>query len=568
MPKIKILPDTLISQIAAGEVVERPASALKELIENSLDAGAKFIGIEAEQGGMKLIAVRDDGTGMDGDDAVMAFARHATSKISELDDLANISTFGFRGEALAAIASVAQVSLKTRKRENEEGSKIIYKGGVMESKCATGCPPGTEVVIRNLFFNTPARKKFLKAENTELSHLAAVVSHMAMANPAVGFEFKHNGKTLIQVPALQTPQARLAAILGKNFLGEALPISFKTESIHIHGFIGRPGASLASKRHQYLFVNGRDVSDPMVSRAVTDAYGSRLPARTWPVFILHIDIDPVEVDVNVHPRKLAVKFVDTQRIFRDVMQAVSQSLLDFEQGMFQNAHLQNSAALPNASSEISLQNALNFSEKILTTQDRSQKLSLPTQLKILGQIANSYILVLDEEGLAIVDQHAAHERILYESFKRQSIEREAKIQPLLVPLNIECSPQEATFLRKAIGELSSFGFEFDEWSGNTFVIRSCPLALKSENLEKILRDFLDEVMGDAGISSKNILPERILKSLACKGAVKFGMPLTLTEQEELLRQLQKTPNLATCPHGRPTRVLVTFDELEKRFYRK
>lgn len=586
MGKIHILPDTLISQIAAGEVVERPASVVKELLENSVDAGADQCSVEVEQGGMKLIAVRDNGSGMSKEDANMAFARHATSKISNLEDLSCIRSFGFRGEALSAIASVAIVTMRTRTLESNSGWEIHYKGGKLDAENSAASPQGTEISVRNLFFNTPARKKFLKSETTELGHIISVVSHFALSHPHVGFELKHNGKTLIQVPKSSGKKERLAAIAGKDFLDFALEVEFQTPSIHIHGFVGASGASLSSKRHQYLFVNGRDVSDPMVSRAVFDAYGSRLPARSYPLFLLHIDVDPKEVDVNVHPRKLAVKFLDAQRIFRDISQAVSQALAQFQENIFSVPRAMSyeqtgrARAMPPTSAtatQKSLQEAISFSQEFMKSAKRPEGLHSTTDdlPPILGQIANSYIVIHDEEGLAIVDQHAAHERILYEKFSGRAADAPQQSQPLLVPLQLDCSPQEALFLKEAISHLQSMGFEFDEWSGGTFVMRSCPAYLHKENIGKIFRDFLAD-MNEGEKTSRpskpgatpNILPEKNLKSLACKAAIKFGMPLSNSEQENLIRDLRKTANNSTCPHGRPTKLLLTFDELEKRFYRR
>lgn len=588
MGKIKILSDTLISQIAAGEVVERPASVVKELLENSLDAGATHCSLEIEQGGMKLLLIRDNGCGMNKEDAKMAFARHATSKIAALEDLANIRSFGFRGEALAAIASVAIVELRTKEANSDAGCEIVYRGGKFESEKPVGCPRGTEILVRNLFFNTPARKKFLKTEATELSHILAVVSHSAIANPQVGFELKHNGKTLIQAPAASCAQIRLAEILGKNILGEILPADFKTESIRIHGFIGRPGMEVSSKRHQYLFVNGRDTADALVAKAVSDAYGSRLPGRSYPMFVLHIDIDPAEVDVNVHPRKLTVKFQNTQRIFRDVFQATAQTLDAFQAKMFNasSGDVIRSPIKSGTTNTATTQQALEFSREILNQQKHPEGLKpQPFQPTILGQLADSYILILDEEGLAVIDQHAAHERILYEKIKTGAAGAKTEIQQLIVPISLDCSREEAVFLHEAAAHLKAMGFEFDEWSGDTFVIRACPAALRTQNLQKIFKGFLDgmasgapnrpsrnsaSLQGDVaqGAPKEKILPERILKSLACKAAVKFGMRLAHQEQVELIMELQKTPNSATCPHGRPTKVLLTFAELEKRFYRR
>lgn len=563
--KIKILPDTLISQIAAGEVIERPASAVKELLENSLDAGATFCSVEIEQGGMKLIAVKDNGCGMNAEDAQAAFKRHATSKISQIDDLSRISSYGFRGEALAAIASVSFVEMRTRSSSEESGTEIRYCGGKMESKNSAGCPVGTEIVVRNLFFNTPARKKFMKSETTELSHIVGNISHLALANPQVGFELKHNGKTLFNLPPNCKIQSRVSDTLGKDFFFRCIEVSFVTPSINIHGFIGEPGMPRSSKRHQYLFINGRDVTDPLVSRAVSDAYGSRLPARSWPAFVLNVDMDPAEVDVNVHPRKLSVKFSDSGRIYRDVSQAINQTLKKFESENL--AFAKNPISAGKNGDENTTQAALDFSREMLMQEKREGALSNAEESGpiIVSQIADSYILALSEEGIEVIDQHAAHERILYEKLKRSSIDKKMQIQPLLAPLQINCSHDEAVFLDQALETLLELGFEFEKWSGNTFLVTACPIALASENMEKMFKSFLDSVTAE--VSKKEILPEKILKTLACKAAVKFGMKLSPAEQKELISELQKTPNNATCPHGRPVKVLLSFAELERRFYR-
>lgn len=578
MSKIHVLPDALISQIAAGEVVDRPASVVKELIENSLDAGASRIAVEAEQGGMKLICVRDNGGGMDSQDAMLAFSRHATSKIASFEDLGNIGSFGFRGEALAAIAAVSSVEMRTREHDVQEGTEIVVSGGKFQSRRAAGCPPGTEIVARNLFFNTPARRKFLKSETTELGYIVSIVTCMALSNPSAAFDMKHNGKEIFSLPAA-SPQARAAALLGKRFFDEVMPVYFQTPSINIHGFIGQPGMARSQKKHQYLFINGRDVMDNLVSRAIADAYGSRLPARFFPVFVIHIDIDPHEVDVNVHPRKLTVKFLDTRRVYRDVSQAVSQALVDYEAGM----SVLRSAPRPPlfAEKQPSVQEALVFSGRIagglgvraedFKYADAGQQTGTPVLLspadaKILCQIANSYIAVLREEGIMFIDQHAAHERVLYERFSARAKEAKTESQQLLVPASVECTREEAVFLRQAMEHLSKLGFEFDEWSGGTFVIRACPKSLQKENLEKIFREFLDEMM--SGQNEKDILPERILKSLACKAAVKFGMKMAVEEMQKLIDELAETSNNSTCPHGRPVRVTIGFEELERRFYRR
>ncbi len=599
--KIHHLPDTLISQIAAGEVIERPASALKELLENSLDAGATVCDVELEQGGLKTIAVRDNGCGMNYDDALISFARHATSKISSFDDLSAIASFGFRGEALAAIASVAHVTMKTRERESNEGTEIVYQGGLCVASGAVGCAPGTEIVVQNLFFNTPARKKFMKTETTELQQCILLVTTTALAYPKCAFSLSHNGRELINLPATEDYLARIGSILGAQFVRESAPVEFVTPSISIQGFIGKPGMTLSTKRHQYLFVNGRAVTDSSVAHAVIQAYGTRLPARTYPMFVLFIDIDPKEVDVNVHPRKLNVKFAEPGRIYRDVLSAVKQSLdsqyLDsvvMKNSTFKSEFTQSTPAdFSTAPGFVSTQAALDFSQNILQAtnvqyispqsftgdtfdstsveindrQHRSESVKNPLPL---AQIDNSYILINDENGLTIVDQHAAHERIMYEKFKAQYEKKMSdgnfEIQKYLVPLTLELSPYERAAYEDASTFLESLGFEFAQWSGNAITVEAAPAQFKEREIVSIIKSLFAEISEEK--SSSTPLPERMLKSLACKAAVKFGMPLAIAEQSALLAELAVTQNNATCPHGRPTRIEFSFEELERRFYRR
>lgn len=546
--------------------MERPASVVKELIENSIDAGATGIFVELEQGGMRLILVRDNGSGMEADDARMSFARHATSKISSLDDLSNIQSFGFRGEALAAISSVAFVTLKTRPASQENGAEISYAGGAFKTQKNIGCPPGTEIAVRSLFYNTPARKKFLKTEQTEAAHAISVVTHMALAYPKIGFSLWNNGKEIFSVPHNSLLETRLAALLGSSLIRDFIPVHFTTPSIKITGFVGTPGAHISSRRHQYLFVNGRDVSDPLVSRAVLDAYGSRLPGRSFPVFLLHIEVSPADVDVNVHPRKLSVKFLEPSRIYRDTSQAVSQALDEFQKKLYATpqAAADSSDFFPQAMTAKFQpeQNALFEREHSALRSASSSTFSA----HLLGQVADSYLVIFEEEGLALVDQHAAHERIMYEKFKAQELSKQPESQQLLTPTVCDFLPEEKTFFAQALPHLQKLGFEVDEWSGGTLAIHACPSSLARENLQKILKEIVHDLMGES--AKKDPLPERILKSLACKAAVKFGMPLSRPEQENLLQEINQTPNSATCPHGRPTKLVITFEELERRFYRK
>lgn len=552
MPKIKILPDTLISQIAAGEVIERPASVVKELVENSLDAGATQCQIEILAGGLKRIAVRDDGCGMSREDVRLACARHATSKIDSLEDLSHIGTFGFRGEALAAIGSCSFLLLRSREKNSEEGIEVNIKGGSFTGETAVGMPEGTEIIVENLFYNTPARRKFMKSEAAEFSHILSFLTHIAAANPHVGFSIAHNAKEIFRV-APSDLRSRLAQLLGKDFFQRTREVFFDTPSLKITGYVSSAGFHAASKRQQLLFINRRDISDALVSRAVADAYGSRLPGRAYPIFFLEITMSGGDVDVNVHPRKMAVKFTEPGRVYRDVSQAVGAALDEMPPAAQSAAPIFRANAMQNP---LEL-DAVNYQEK--------RARGLEFDFELIGYLADSYILVLDEQGLALIDQHAAHERILFERLMDQTLAREPQTQRLLVPAQVSLSSEERSIAQKALEILRHTGFEIEEWSGDTINILGCPACIESGAAEKITRDVLDELLKEA--PNSKLFSEKLLKSLACKAAVKFGMRLDLLEQKKLLQELRQARNNSTCPHGRPTKVLVSFEELERRFGR-
>ncbi len=573
--KIHHLPNTLISQIAAGEVIERPASVLKELIENSIDAGATVCDVELEQGGVKTLAVRDNGCGMAADDALMSFARHATSKIASFEDLISVASFGFRGEALAAISSVAHVTMHTREKSSDSGTEIVFQGGLCVASGPIGCAPGTAIVVKNLFFNTPVRKKFLKTETTELQQCILLVTTIALAHPEVAFSLSHNGRELLNLPAAENYIDRIGGVLGNQFVRESSPVQFVTPSVNIQGFIGKPGMTLSSKRHQYLFVNGRAVTDAAIARAVLDAYGTRLPARTYPMFILFVDVDPHDVDVNVHPRKLTVKFAEPGRMYRDTLQAVKQSLDEpiistAASVRTPGAYVEHDEQVPHLI-ETGEQSSLNLDGDLLVAMKMREHNTDAVKRHVpLAQVDNSYILTHDDSGLVIVDQHAAHERIMYEKFKahfeKKSLEGNLVIQRFLMPITLELTAQERVAFNTVAEFLAELGFEFASWSGNVITVEAAPNMFREKEIVNLIKSLFAEILDES--SSPSALPERLLKSLACKAAVKFGMQLALPEQTALLEELSITANNATCPHGRPTHISLSYDELEKRFYRK
>lgn len=566
MPKIHILPDTLIGQIAAGEVVERPASVLKELLENSIDAGATRCEVTMEDGGRGLIGVRDNGCGMDRSDAALSILRHATSKIARVEDLSALRTFGFRGEALAAIASVSKCRLRTREADSDVGTQLVLEGGRQVSIASAGCPVGTEIEVRNLFFSTPARLHFLRQTKTELIHSITTLNAIALAHRKISFALRSDGKLICDYPADQSHRARIAAVFGSSEgWSEVLHAN---GPVTISGFIGDPGRTLSTRRHEFLFINKRHVHDSGIIHAVLEGYGTRLAPRSFPAFVLMIEIDPAIVDVNVHPRKLAVKFSNPGRVFAAVKSAISVAL---EQYQNQSA----ASFVPGEPSAENVEAAMQFTQHLahahqslnFSREQTQIEISPPIprqsgmhsmQPHIILYLANSYIIVREEGGIVFVDQHAAHERITYERLLAEFRARAPSVQQLLLPISFSCTADERILYEKNKPMLETVGFSFDAWSGGTLVITAAPSFLSIEQIEPLVRDLFHEPW---------TAPEPFLKMLACKSSVTFGMALTPAEQVRLLRDLAQTKNNSTCPHGRPTQIAVTMSELRRRFLR-
>lgn len=642
MSVIKLLPENLINQIAAGEVVERPASVVKELIENALDAGAKRLIIEIGDGGDTYIRITDDGIGMDREDAILAFERHATSKISKADDLFKIHTLGFRGEAIASIASVSQMKLQTKKKGELEGTIVSYEGGVRTGVKTAGVPEGTHIEVKNLFYNTPARKKYLKTAGTEFGHIVDVICGTALAYPEVSFKLFHGRKVVFDFPSCEDPLLRIRAVLGKELSENLVPVFYGHSEIKVEGYIGKPVIARASRKDQYLFVNRRLVKSNSLAYAVRQSYYSLLPKEKQPIFLLYLQIDPTLVDVNVHPRKLEVRFKDERELFRIITQACAKALEkhvlapklsgDSEAAFLTYQHnrthqtpyrLEDQPQKPH-----SVQEAFTFSKTISIkrgatdegTETADTKLdsrkddedfdnstdtyqsssrfeeiqkqsttyslerTLEGELIPLAQLDNAYILCHRQsqknladsvgtdfkqgEALVIIDQHAAHERIRYTQLVAD-FEAQKKIsQPLLVPLQLEFSFKEISLLQENIEFLQQLGFELDPFGGKTFSIFAVPAYLVQHDITAVIRGLLDDFAQGLGKGDFQKRKERALTYMACRSAVKFGDPLTHEEQIALIKKLQTIPLAYTCPHGRPTMVTISFEELERRFGRR
>ncbi len=588
MPNIHILPSLLANQIAAGEVVERPASVVKELIENAIDAGATKIDIQIEKGGVQRICVTDNGSGISKEDLPLALARHATSKIQRLEDLINIGSLGFRGEALASISSVAKLCL-TSKIESEKNAWQLmasFNQAPPELK-PSAHPKGTTLEVQELFFNTPARRKFLKSETTEFNHLEEIVRRLALSHFAVSFSLKHNGKLIWQVPAapnVLAQEQRLKTLLGEAFLNHCLAIDIERQGLRLHGWIGIPTYSRSQKDQQYFYVNGRMVRDKVVNHAITQAYQGVMYGQRHPVFVLFFECDPTLVDVNVHPTKHEVRFREAQFvhdfIFHAIHHAIEQDASTTIPVEVTPKHEQITHHSPQVPYFSPQQKTLQVQETIAAYQHLHPSKEVAIQHKSLdaeaipplgyaiGQLHHTFILAQNREGLVLVDMHAAHERIIYEKMKQSLEDRETSKQKLLLPQVIKLTPAEAELAEQHQVAFAEMGFECDRLSHDTVRIHTIPTPLANFDIEILLRDVLADIQehGLKNYRLSNLLMEK-LGNTACKRAIKTNHHLTIPEMNALLRMMEKTPRYAQCNHGRPTVHFLSLAEIDKLFLR-
>ena len=593
MSKIVLLSEELINKIAAGEVIERPASVIKELLENSLDAGATKITVELEESGKKRIKISDNGEGMTPEDAEKSILRHATSKISSVEDLFSIKTLGFRGEALASIAAVSKLSITTKQKNGLEGFALQIEGGNIINKNIVASEQGTAIEVRDIFFNTPARKKFLKTDAVELKHCLDVVTHYALANPKVTFKFTHNNYTLLHSPALNDARSTIASIYGVQTAKELLEVKYEDEATKISGFISKPYHVRNDKNQQVLFVNGRWIKNSDVTNAVYEGYHSTLFVNKHPVFVLHLQLNPETIDVNVHPQKQEIKIEQKELVTTAVSLAVREALqsnklmptvdVNTEQQITFGTSLpriETKAAVkypfePSAQTVFAVEEtAVEYPEQrnetntlIVAEQHYSKELvqkKLPA-MKLFGQVHKTYFIAETEGGLFYIDQHAAHERVMYESLLKQYLQGKVEVQRLLQGEIFEVPTAEKILLVEKIEEFKTLGFELEHFGGNTFVIKTIPLVFGKIKIKEFMHDLLVLLENQKSILEKK---EKILTRMACRAAVMAGDAVTIPQMENILAQLSKTELPYTCPHGRPTLMKVTIDELEKKFRRK
>jgi DNA mismatch repair protein MutL len=570
---IRVLPDLLVSQIAAGEVVERPASVLKELLENSLDAGASAIQVTLDEGGVRRIQVEDDGEGIAPAELPLALARHATSKIASLDDLEGVATMGFRGEALASIASVARLRLVTRPRGAAHGAEIRAEGATLAEPAPAAREPGTTVAVEDLYFNTPARRKFLKSEATEFGHCDELFRRIALARPDVAFSLRHNGRTSRHVRA-QSARERAAALLGQEFVQQALAVEAGGPGMRLTGLAGSPQIATARADSQYFFVNGRFVRDRVLAHAVREAYSEVLHGDRQPAYILHLEIDPRAVDVNVHPAKTEVRFRDSRTVHQFVRHALERSLAP-SAAEAPVAYATVSSHGPSIQTAFSLAQparayqafmaaaALNeVNEGIPNRAEENQPLGYA-----LAQLHGIYILAQNAAGLVLVDMHAAHERIMMERLKLALDSGGIARQSLLVPAVFSAEPLDVAAAEENRDALATLGLDLDVGGPNTLTVRAAPALLAGGDVAALAKDVLAEIREHGASAMLAARQNELLATMACHAAVRANRTLSIPEMNALLRDMERTERSGSCNHGRPTWYQLTLADLDKLFLR-
>lgn len=605
MTKIQLLDSRLANQIAAGEVVERPASVLKELLENALDAGSESISVDVEQGGVKLVRVRDNGSGIDRDDLPLALSRHATSKIRGLDDLEAIGTLGFRGEALAAISSVSRLTLASNVEGEAEGWQVQVEGRDMAPTVTpAGHPRGTTVTMRDLFFNTPARRRFLRTEKTEFNHLEEVFRRIALSEFNTAFRLTHNQKVIHQLPAGLDDTlraARVAKLCGKGFMEQAIPVDVERDGIRLHGWMGLPTFSRSQADLQYFYVNGRVIRDKVVSHAVRQAYADVLYHGRHPAYVLFLELDPAQVDVNVHPTKHEVRFREQRMVHGFLYSSLHRAIAEVRPGQSLAANVVDEGesvmpAMEPSQASMSLSapagrpsyspptNSFSYGQgarqadaygalvrpQVAETSvmpPASDQETVPPLGYAVAQLHGIFILAENQQGLVVVDMHAAHERITYERLKQSWSEDKVRSQPLLVPVSLAVSSREADFAEQQPEVFSRLGFMVDRAGPETLVVREVPAMLRDSDSEAMVRDVLSDLLAQGSSERIEQKLDELLSTMACHGSVRANRRLTIPEMNALLRDMEATERSGQCNHGRPTWTQMSLKDLDRLFMR-
>lgn len=610
MGKINLLDVEISNKIAAGEVVERPASVVKELVENSIDAGATRIIVEIKNGGNTYIKVSDNGSGMEKDDATVAFLRHATSKIATADDLDAIYTLGFRGEALSSIGAVSMVDLYTKRAEDETGTHTMCEGGEIVSSEDAGIPNGTTFIVKNLFYNVPARMKFLKKDATEAGYITDIMTRFILAHPEISFTLISNHKTVLSSQGDGRLKNCIYAVYGKDYAAAMLKVDFKSENVSVIGLTGKGSTARPNRNYQSFFVNGRYIKSPLIMRAVEEAYKNQVMVGKFPVSVLNIGINPQMIDINVHPTKLEVKFSDENEIYRAVYNGVKEALYriadipeikrevkketpfkTFERDVVSTVKEQieikpQMEIKPEPKVEIKKElpkvSEPQFFERTFEKKEEPIKVYKPVveeikkpepeikeektiEFKLVGQAFDTYIIIEQDDKMMIIDQHAAHERLKYEELIKEMENSKVYSQPMVVPAIVNLTAKELSIFKENTEFISSLGFEAEEFDDNSVIIRAVP-ASQTEDVENLFVEIisqLDENKREV-ISDKR---QRLLYTIACKSAIKANHRLSENEQKELVKSVLSLENINTCPHGRPIIVSMSKKEIEKEFKR-
>ncbi len=617
---IRLLDNNTINKIAAGEVIERPASVVKELVENSIDAMSTFITIEIEDGGKKYIRVTDNGTGINADNIELAFLRHSTSKIISVEDLQSLSTLGFRGEALPSIASVSQLELITRTKETVSGTHIFINGGQIIKKSEVGCPIGTTIILRNLFFNVPVRKKFLKSDTLESSYISDIIYKLALGNPGLKFKYIKDNKVILNTPGKSNIKSTIYSLLGKEFVNSMFDIAYSGDDIKIRGLISNPSFTRGNRNHQYTYVNGRYIKSEEITEIIENLYKTLIPINRFPVYAIYIDIKPELIDVNVHPTKTEIRFANKEDLRKVLSMSISsaftnndlipevtipeikdkekevnqkqESFLDYDSkkthsnildsentvkiDSFSKNELKDEIYLKKNYSKdnINIDDIIRVLDYSVTESNESSYEKEPViknnpipDLSIIGTLFDTYIMAEDrmEKQLYIIDQHAAHERIMYEKIKYQLESDEVYMQQLITPQIINLSHSEMQLVKESMDLFKSIGFDIEEFGLNSIVIRSVPLVFGIPDAKILFLDILDNLKDEIR-SSYDIRIDKVMK-LACSSAIKAGHNIKQLEINTLLNDLRKAKQPYTCPHGRPIIIKMTKYEIEKRFKR-
>ena len=592
---ITLLDQNTINKIAAGEVIERPSSVVKELVENAIDAGASAVTVEIKEGGISFIRVTDNGSGIKRDDIELAFKRHATSKIKSVEDLLTVSSLGFRGEALASIASVAQVELITKTTDSLNGYRYVIEGGENISLEEVGAPDGTTFIVRNLFFNTPVRRKFLKSATTEGGYIGSLIEYLALSHPDISFRFISNNNNKLHTSGNMNLKDIIYNVYGRDITSNLYDINLKAQDIEVGGFIGKPSICRGNRTYENYYINGRYIKSSVITKAIEDAYKGYMMPHNYPFCVLHFNIEPAVIDVNVHPTKMEIRFSNNEYIYNFVYNAILSTLKNAELIMKVSVENRMPKPLPVKEDVVKpvmekrlpepfeeKREALLVKEKAVKYNNEIKENQKPLQMtlfdnkllseesrsnyRIIGQLFETYWLIEFEDKFYIMDQHAAHEKILFEKTMRRLKEKSIDSQMLLPPVILTLNMQEENVLKNNMRLFSNLGYEIEEFGGNEYKVTGVPAGLPTLDYKQLLIDVLDGLVAEKNTKDPDYITEKVA-SMSCKAAIKGNSRISFNEAREIMDELMKADNPYNCPHGRPTLILMTKYDIEKKFKR-